>query len=415
MSRDSQTNNQNWGINAPSISDDTQWESAMTASKNSWGAGNTSSHADNWSSMNKQMEETSLNDDHTSKPTVAIEEAWPTFAEADESRDLDEIKTALAQLCNAYRGKSWQDLENKFRAEKCNTYLVAVDDQVSFGYTLVNLRGEPNQRYRIISSLIKPGTAKRGRMALGVASDYDENYDRLENSGVVRPSRIPRCFNCRQDGHVASACPEEKREIERSENFGRCYNCGAEEHRTRDCPEPRKAMICRNCGKEGHQSRSCPEPPAPPVCNRCYQEGHMSRDCVQPRTDVTCRRCNQVGHMVRDCTEPKPDTTCNRCKKVGHFSRECPMPTTCNRCGAEDHRSVDCPHPRTDIRCHRCDEIGHIARDCPLDREQQRSCFNCGSTEHIIRDCPTLRSDNRFDNRSDIPPRRNRIGFDYGF
>ncbi|KAF9301242.1 hypothetical protein BGZ91_009618, partial [Linnemannia elongata] len=250
---------------------------------------------------------------------MTIEEAWPSFAEADESRDLDDIKTALAQLCGAFQGRSWQELEKKLREENCNTYLVAVDDQVSFGYTLVNLRAEPNQKYRVISSLIKPGTAKRGRMAIGVASNYDENFERLENAGVVRPSGVPRCFNCRQEGHVSSACPEEKREIERSENFGKCYNCGAEEHRSRDCPEPRKVMICRNCGNEGHQARACPEPPAPMVCNRCCQEGHLSRDCDQPRTDITCNRCNQVGHIARDCEQPRTDVTCIRCNQIGHM------------------------------------------------------------------------------------------------
>jgi hypothetical protein len=57
---------------------------------------------------------------------MTVEEAWPAFAEADESRDLDDIKAALAQLCGAYHGKTWQELEKKLRQEKCNTYLVAV-------------------------------------------------------------------------------------------------------------------------------------------------------------------------------------------------------------------------------------------------------------------------------------------------
>lgn len=57
---------------------------------------------------------------------MTVEEAWPSFAEADESRDLDDIKTALAQLCAAYQGRSWQELEKKLRKENCNTYLVAV-------------------------------------------------------------------------------------------------------------------------------------------------------------------------------------------------------------------------------------------------------------------------------------------------
>ncbi|KAG0267346.1 hypothetical protein BG011_006763 [Mortierella polycephala] len=154
------------------------------------------------------------------EPTASLDEAWPAFQEADSARDLDDVKAALAKLCEVYLGGTWQDMERKLRDEKCNAYLVAMDDTVSFGYTLVNLRAEPNQRYRVIPSFIKPGTAKRGRMSIGVASCYEENFERLEHAGVVRSSGIPTCHNCKQLGHIAAECSEEKREPEISENFG---------------------------------------------------------------------------------------------------------------------------------------------------------------------------------------------------
>ncbi|KAI8360018.1 hypothetical protein B0O80DRAFT_494224 [Mortierella sp. GBAus27b] len=160
------------------------------------------------------------------EPTVSIDDVWPGFLEADQSRDFDDVKPALARLCEAFKGSSWSELERKLREEGCNTYLVATEDQVSFGYTLVNLRGEPGQQYRVIPSFIRPGTVKKGRMALGVASTYEENLSRLDNSGVVRPSGIPRCHNCKQEGHTSSSCTEEKREIEKSRNFGKPYGQG---------------------------------------------------------------------------------------------------------------------------------------------------------------------------------------------
>jgi len=57
---------------------------------------------------------------------VPLEETWPAFKEADESRDLDDVKEALGALCTSFRGSSWQDMEKKLREEKCNTYLAAL-------------------------------------------------------------------------------------------------------------------------------------------------------------------------------------------------------------------------------------------------------------------------------------------------
>ncbi|KAI1313862.1 hypothetical protein EDD11_002433 [Mortierella claussenii] len=319
---------------------------------------------------------------------AALEEVWLSFVEADRTRDLDEVKPALAHLCEAFKGQTWPELETKLREENCNTYLVASEDTVSFGYTLVNLRGEPNQQFRVIPSFIKPGTLKKGRLSIGMASSYEENRKRLEKAGVVRPSGIPRCHNCKQDGHIASACPEEKREPERSEYFGKCYNCSSDSHRTRNCPEPRKIVTCKNCNKEGHMARDCTEPPAPIVCNRCNEEGHTSRECEQPRMDITCNRCNQPGHIARSCTEPRADVTCYRCNQIGHVSRDClesEQEAKCNRCNEPGHFARDCTLSLDEAICQNCNQVGHTLRGCPKLRPM--TCRNCNQPGHMARDC----------------------------
>ncbi|KAF9960730.1 hypothetical protein BGZ72_006072 [Mortierella alpina] len=425
-----------------------------------WGAATSSESTDNnWSSLAHQMESTSISNnqhqpgandgfqqdasfsDQTPEyevptPKISIEEAWPEFLAADKTRDLDEVKPALAKLCEAYLGGEWQAVEKKLRDEKCNTYLLAMEDTLSFGYTLVNLKYQPDQRYRVIPSFIKPGSVKKGRMAIGMARNYEENFARLLEGGVVRSSGVLKCHNCRQVGHRSSECPEEKREPEKSEYFGKCYNCGSEDHRTRTCPEPRKVLTCRNCNGEGHMARDCPEPPAPMTCNRCGEEGHTSRDCDQPRTDITCNRCNQPGHMSRDCSEPRTDITCNRCNQPGHMARECSEPRTditcnrcnqtghmardcseprtditCNRCGEVGHMSRDCGQPRTDITCFNCDEVGHASRDCEQPRREK--CHRCNQPGHMSYDCPNEGSTDFVQRRP--PPRTNRFGFSEGF
>ncbi|KAF9318172.1 hypothetical protein BG003_011732 [Podila horticola] len=354
-------------------------------------------HSD-WQQMTAQMESTFISNGFEQRDVgpqeveapAPLEETWPPFKEADESRDLDDVKEALGVLCSSFRGGSWQDMEKKLREEKCNTYLAALDHTVLFGYTLVNLRNEPEQLYRVIPSFIKPGTAKSGRMSIGQASSYEENFGRLAEGGIVRPSGIPKCHNCKQDGHMAKECPEERRPPERSEYFGKCYNCSSEEHRTRHCPEARKVITCNNCGKEGHISRHCSEEPAALVCNRCSAEGHMARDCTEPRTDITCNRCGEVGHMARDCSQPRTDITCNRCGEAGHMARDCSHPRTdiiCNRCGEAGHMARDCSQPRYDIQCNRCGDMGHMARDCSQPRPAM-ICRTCNAEGHIARDCP---------------------------
>ncbi|CAO3573327.1 unnamed protein product [Mortierella alpina] len=435
------------------------WGNPPESSGGWGGAASSESTGNNWSSLANQMESTSISNNRHQRdnndgfqqdasfsnqapeyevptPEISIEEAWPEFSEADKTRDLDEVKPALAKLCEAYLGGEWQAVEKKLRDEKCNTYLLAMEDTLSFGYTLVNLKYQPDQRYRVIPSFIKPGSVKKGRMAIGMARNYEENFARLLEGGVVRSSGVLKCHNCKQVGHRSSECPEERREPERSEYFGKCYNCGSEDHRTRTCPEPRQVLTCRNCNGEGHMARDCPEPPAPMTCNRCGEEGHTSRDCDQPRTDITCNRCNQPGHMSRDCTEPRTDITCNRCNQPGHMARDCSEPRTditCNRCSQPGHMARDCSEPRTDITCNRCGEPGHMSRDCEQPRTDM-TCYNCNEVGHASRDCEQPRREYCFkcnqsghksyecpnEGSADFaqrrpPPRTNRFGFSEGF
>lgn len=41
----------------------------------------------------------------------------------------------------------------------------------------------------------------------------------------------------------------------------KCFNCREEGHRSSDCPQPPRG--CFNCGEQGHRSSECPNPPKP--------------------------------------------------------------------------------------------------------------------------------------------------------
>ncbi|KAF9167934.1 hypothetical protein DFQ26_002388 [Actinomortierella ambigua] len=338
---------------------------------------------------------------------LSVEDAWKRFLIADKTQDFEDIRPALGAICEAMQGHDWIEIERRLREENCYTYLVAVDQPIKNDFTLVNLKGEPDQRFRLIATFYPPGCFSYGYLGRTYPRTAEENSRRLPEAGVVRDSGITRCWNCRDTGHGSKDCPMEKRPADLSMYYNKCYVCGSSDHKTRNCPDVDATMTCNNCGQSGHMSRECPEP-RKIICRRCGEEGHMLAECSQPRTDVTCNNCGQDGHMARDCPEPRKvtcrrcgeeghmaaecsqprtDVTCNRCNEEGHMARDCPQPRnmTCRRCGEDGHMAAECSQPRTDMTCNNCGQIGHVSRDCPDPRKV--TCRRCGEEGHMAKDC----------------------------
>ncbi|XP_045112529.1 THO complex subunit 2-like [Portunus trituberculatus] len=115
--------------------------------------------------------------------------------------------------------------------------------------------------------------------------------ERRKEERVLKNERSLVCLNCRQPGHMVSACPS----IAAADGEGQpsiCYTCGSTEHTSSSC----------NLKKGSEKSFSFA------TCYICKESGHISRQCpdnprgLYPRGGA-CRGCGSVEHLAKDCPD----------------------------------------------------------------------------------------------------------------
>ena len=126
------------------------------------------------------------------------------------------------------------------------------------------------------------------------------------------------CFNCREPGHVLADCPstEKIRMEDMPAAAGHCFKCGSLEHSSKDCKSKLKRenayrfAVCFICKQEGHLAKACPDNPKGLYpngggCVFCGSVEHLKRDCPR-KVEKDVKQGVRVGMMDSQSLEDEP-------------------------------------------------------------------------------------------------------------
>lgn len=160
--------------------------------------------------------------DRSDIPDVAAEVAWAELKVASDERDLDDIKEAALKYIKATPDATYLQLENAFRSQNMNVYLIGIEKELAVTYTNMDLQGNLDKKYTV-SWRLSPNHQRPKEKDSWPASP-EENIARLEDAGEPVDRGIPKCSNCDNLGHTRKSCPEEKQEISDRVEV-KCFNC----------------------------------------------------------------------------------------------------------------------------------------------------------------------------------------------
>nr|AJG43165.1 gag protein [Human immunodeficiency virus 1] len=90
----------------------------------------------------------------------------------------------------------------------------------------------------------------------------------MQRGNFKGPRKIPKCFNCGKEGHIARNC--------RAPRKKGCWKCGKEGHQMKDCTERQANFLGKiwpsHKGRPGNFLQSRPEPSAPPAESFRFEE-----------------------------------------------------------------------------------------------------------------------------------------------
>jgi len=136
------------------------------------------------------------------------------------------------------------------------------------------------------------------------------------------------CFNCREPGHMLADCPnsEKVKSDAMPSAAGHCFKCGSLEHTSKDCKSKLKRenayrfAVCFICKQEGHLAKACPDNPKGLYpngggCVFCGSVEHLKRDCPR-KMEKDVKQGVKVGLMDINGLEDEPTHFAQKKKKI---------------------------------------------------------------------------------------------------
>nr|AAY98631.1 gag protein [Human immunodeficiency virus 1] len=105
------------------------------------------------------------------------------------------------------------------------------------------------------------GPGHKARVLAEAMSQVNTAGIMMQKGNFKGPRKIPKCFNCGKEGHIARNC--------RAPRKKGCWKCGKEGHQMKDCTERQANFLGKiwpsHKGRPGNFLQSRPEPTAPPA------------------------------------------------------------------------------------------------------------------------------------------------------
>lgn len=149
--------------------------------------------------------------------------------------------------------------------------------------------------------------------------DFALKRERRKAEKTLARSKKLVCFNCREPGHMLADCPQtETVKVEAMPTAaGHCFKCGSLEHTSKDCKSKLKRenayrfAVCFICKQEGHLAKACPDNPKGLYpngggCVFCGSVEHLKRDCPR-KAEKDLRQGVKVG-MINDAGLEEEDS-----------------------------------------------------------------------------------------------------------